>query len=62
MATVYKVFYYHSLSIIGKDVMQRVFSQDFSGQNVLFTFILNNTVDITKIYYEYLYQNYITVI
>lgn len=42
--------------------MQRVFSQDFSGQNVLFTFILNNTVDITKIYYEYLYQNYITVI
>lgn len=50
MATVYKVFYYHSLSIIGKNVMQRVFSQDFLGQNVLFTFILNNTVDITEIY------------
>lgn len=52
-AIVNKAFYYHPLSIIGNDVMQRVFSQDYLGQNIhIYT---DNTVDITKIYYEYLY-------
>lgn len=40
MATVHKVFYYHPLSIIGNNIMQRVFIQDYLGQNVLFTFTM----------------------